>query len=91
MNELSFFPVLTEELIEDCGCRCDKYTFSFVYQDQKHELVQSGKNTIKLTDPLEIWKIEDEGLSIEKKVEISHPHLLLRLSNQVQHFDKNSQ
>lgn len=46
MNELSFFPVLTEELIEDCGCRCDKYTFSFVYQDQKHELVQSGKTQL---------------------------------------------
>lgn len=76
MNELSFFPVLTEELIEDCGCRCGKYTFSFVYQDQKRELAQSGKNTIKLSDPLEIWKIEDEGLSFEKKVEISHPHLL---------------
>lgn len=76
MNKLSFFPVLTEELTEACGCQCSKFEFSFTYQNQEYKLKQNGKNTVKLTDPLEIWKVEDEGLNLKKEVKISYPHLL---------------
>lgn len=76
MNELSFFPVLTEDLVEACGCQCGKYKFSFTYQDQTCELKQTGKSTVKLSEPLDFWKVENEGLILEKEVKIAHPHLL---------------
>lgn len=80
MYDLSFFPVLTEELLEDCGCHTEKYYFSFIYQGQEYELKQSGKNTIRLSLPPEmaeiVWKSEEDGLSIVKKVKFDHPHLL---------------
>ena len=76
MNELTFFPVLTEELLEACDCRCGKYTFSYNDQTQEQELKQTGKNTIKLSEPTDSWKIEQNGLILKKEVKISHPHLL---------------
>lgn len=76
MNKLSFFSVLTEELLEACGCQCSKYDFTFTYQNQEYELKQSGKNTLNLADPMEIWKIEEDGLNIKKEVKIAYPHLL---------------
>ena len=76
MNELSFFPVLTEELIEACGCRCSKYTFSYNDANQEQELKQSGKNTVKLSEPSDSWKVEQDGLILKKEVRIAHPHLL---------------
>lgn len=76
MNELSFFPVLTEELIEACGCQCSKYTFSYNDANQEQELKQSGKNTLKLSEPSDSWKVEQDGLILKKEVRIAHPHLL---------------
>ena len=76
MNDLSFYPMLTDEMIEACGFKCEKYSFTYVYQGQEFELTQSGKNTVKLSDSNEIWKIEEEGLCFEKRVKIEHPHLL---------------
>lgn len=80
MNDLSFFPVLTEELLEACGFSAKKYCFSFVYQGQKYELKQNGRNIVKLTPPPEVaeivWKVEEDGLSVETGVTIDHPHLL---------------
>ena len=34
MNELSFYPMLTDEMIEACGFKCEKYSFTYVYQGQ---------------------------------------------------------
>lgn len=76
MNELSFFPTLTDKLVEDCGYRQSEYSFSYTYQEQDFILEQKGKNVIKITDPLEIWKVEEEGLTIEKEVRIDYPNLL---------------
>lgn len=76
MNELSFFPVLTEELIEACGCQCSKYTFSYKDTNQEQELKQSGKNTVRLSEPSDSWKVEQDGLILKKEVKIAHPHLL---------------
>lgn len=80
MNYLSFFPVLTEELIEACGYQSEKYSFSFKYQSQEYDLKQSGKSTIKLSAPPELaeilWKPEEDGLILKKKIKIEYPHLL---------------
>ena len=76
MKELSFFPVLTEELVEACGCQCGKYIFSYRDKSQEQELKQSGKNTVKLSEPSDSWKVEQAGLILKKEVKIAHPHLL---------------
>lgn len=76
MNELSFYPLLTDELIDACDFQVGKYEFFFTYQDQEHELKQTGKSIVKLSEPLDIWKIQDEGLRLKKKVKITAPHLL---------------
>ena len=77
MNNLYFYPKLTDELKDACGLTTGKYVFSYSFQDNSYGLKQKGSSTIKLTDPLEIWKIESEGISFTKAVSIAYPHLLL--------------
>ena len=76
MLNLSFFPMLTGEMIEASGITVSPYAFSYEYGDAVYELQQHGKKTIKLSDPLEIWKVESDGLSLEKTVRIAYPDLL---------------
>ena len=76
MRNIYFFPKLTEELLESCGCTHGKYVFTYSYQDQEFGLLQKGSSTIRISDPREIWKIETEGLHFEKTIKIAYPHLL---------------
>lgn len=76
MQNIYFYPKLTDELIENCGYSSGKYTFTYSYQGQDFGLLQKGSTTIRISDPREIWKIETEGLNLEKTVKIAYPHLL---------------
>lgn len=76
MNDIFFYPRLTDELLENSGCKCDKYIFTYTYQDNDYGLKQKGGHTIKLTDPLEIWKVSTEGLNINKTITIAYPDFL---------------
>lgn len=76
MQNIYFYPKLTEELLKNCGCDAPKYKFSYSYQDQKFGLMQKGTSTIRISDPREIWKIESEGLAWERTIKIAYPHLL---------------
>ncbi len=76
MNSLFFYPKLTDEIIDSCGLVVGKYIFEYEYQDNTYGLKQKGSSTIKLSDPLEIWKIESEGLSFSKTVSIAYPEVL---------------
>jgi len=76
MEDLLFYPTLTPELLESAGFSADKYVFRYKYQDQYFGLQQKGTSTIKLTDPLDIWKIESEGIFIDRTVRIAYPNLL---------------
>ena len=76
MQDLYFYPKLTPELKEACGYSSDKYSFSYEYQGEYHGLRQKGSSTLKLSDPLEIWKIETEGIRINKNVRIAYPQFL---------------
>ncbi len=77
MESLNFYPKLTAELMDSCGLTVSKYVFSYRFQDNRYGLKQKGTSTIKLTDPLEIWKVEDEGLLFSKTINIAYPRLLL--------------
>ncbi len=76
MENLYFYPTLTSEMIDKCGVISDKYTFTFKYQDEDCELHQKGKTTVRLSDSLDIWEVEKEGITIEKTVRIAYPELL---------------
>ena len=76
MQDLYFYPKLTPELKEACGYSSDKYIFSYEYQGEYHGLRQKVSSTLKLSDPLEILKIETEGIRINKNVRIAYPQFL---------------
>lgn len=76
MQNIYFYPKLTEEMLENCGCSVTKYVFTYSYQGQDFGLMQKGSSTIRISDPREIWKIETEGINLEKTVRIAYPHLL---------------
>lgn len=76
MQNIYFYPKLTDELIESSGCTALKYVFTYNYQDQNFGLLQKGASTIRISDPREIWKIESEGLLLERTVKIAYPNLL---------------
>lgn len=76
MDNLSFYPKLTEDLAEACGLKVGKYEFAYLVQDEYFGLKQKGTATIKLTDPLDNWDIKDEGVSFSKSVSIAYPRLL---------------
>lgn len=77
MNNLYFYPRLTDELKDECGLTTGKYEFSYSYQGNNYILEQKGSSFIKLMDPNEIWKIESEGITFTKTVSIAYPHLLV--------------
>lgn len=76
MDSLSFYPTLTEELLDKCGCVCDKYDFSYLIEGSYRSLRPRGKNTVKLEDSLESWKIENDGLRICRQITIESPSYL---------------
>lgn len=76
MQNIYFYPKLTDKLLENCGCSVTKYVFTYSYQGQDFGLLQKGNSTIRISDPREIWKIETEGLNFEKTVRIAYPNLL---------------
>lgn len=76
MEDLLFYPTLTPELLEIAGLSVSKYVFRYLYQDNYYGLQQKGINTIKLSDPLEIWTVESEGLSLSRTIRIAYPELL---------------
>ncbi len=76
MENLFFFPTLTEKMLEDAGCYFSKYEFSYLIEGSYHALRAKGRNTVRLEDSLESWKIEGDGLRIVRKVTLEYPNML---------------
>lgn len=76
MDNILFYPTLTPDMLESSGVSVEKYRFSYAYQDKYYGLQQKGTATLKLTDPIDIWNVESEGLIIDKVVKIAYPDLL---------------
>lgn len=76
MDNFRFYPTLTDDMTEKSGCSVEKYSFSYTSGEWEYELNQKGRSTIKLIDPSEIWKIENDGLRLEKKISIAYPNFL---------------
>ena len=76
MEKISLYPTLTPDMLQNSGYVSDDYIYTYCYQGQYYDLQKKGTATVKLTDPLDVWKIEDEGLKVDKTVYIAYPHLL---------------
>lgn len=73
MENLFFYPTIDEKMLEEAGCDCSKYEFSYFLEGTYHPLKVKGKNTIKLEDKLESWKIKEDGLRIIRQITIGYP------------------
>lgn len=76
MENMLFYPTLTPEMSEASGLNVDKYRFTYMYQGKTFGLQQRGSATIKLSDPLDLWEVESEGVIFEKTIRIAYPNLL---------------
>lgn len=76
MENILFYPTLTEEMLDAAGLIDGDYFFSYEYQAKIYGLQHKGTSTIKLSDPLDIWNIESEGLIIDKTIKFAYPNLL---------------
>ncbi len=79
MENLRFYPYLSKDLLDKAGCSTGEYEFSYCNNNGlKISLERDGRNSsnFKLKDLLEIWKLDEDGVTIEKKVSIAYPNLL---------------
>lgn len=78
MDSMKFYPFLTDELIEKCGCETEEYQFLYYLNELESPLrrEKKGSKIIKLTDPLDIWRLSQDGITIKKKVSIAYPDFL---------------
>lgn len=76
MENLYFYPTLTEELRERAGFTISSFGFSYFYDDEYRDLRQKGKHTVKLEDSWESWKIEIDGLHLKREITIEYPEVL---------------
>lgn len=76
MDNLFFYPTLTEELKEQAGIVISPYSFSYYFDNEYRPLQSKGKNTIRLDDSWESWKIESDGLYLRREIVIEYPEVL---------------
>lgn len=76
MENLKFYPCLTEEMLDNCGCVSEKYRFCYYANDIETPLQAKGSSVLKLSDPADMWKLKEDGITFKKKVSIAYPNLL---------------
>lgn len=76
MENLYFFPKVTSDMLSAAGCIDYGFTYQYEIEGDLKVLKPKGKGLTKLIDPLEVWKVEDDGLKISKKIIIQNPLIL---------------
>ena len=76
MENLKFYPTLTKEILDSSGTKVDKYVFSYFSGENEFGLNQKGSATIKLSDPLELWDVERDGITFKKRISFAYPDQL---------------
>lgn len=79
MADLRFYPYLTDELKDICGCNANKYRFVYYVNGIESGLMQKGTNVIKLSDPTGDWDLKLDGITLKRTVSIAYPDLLYGL------------
>lgn len=78
MDNLKFYPYLTDDLMEKSGCMIEKFQFFYYPNDMEAPLrgEKKGAGVIKITDPLDMWSLAQDGITFKKKVSIAYPDFL---------------
>ena len=78
MDNLKFYPYLTADLMEKSGCMIEKFQFFYYPNDMEAPLrgEKKGARVIKITDPLDMWSLAQDGITFKKKVSIAYPDFL---------------
>jgi len=76
LDNLFFFPTITQQLLRDAGCVCEDYRYGYFIEGAYHSLIPKGKRAVRLEDALDAWKIEIDGLRIHRRIIIEYPKLL---------------
>lgn len=76
MENLFFFQKATSNLLELAGCNCEEYEFSFIRNGTSQVLHQSGVDVTRLSDSSETWKVENDGITLNRDVVINYPYFL---------------
>lgn len=76
MENLFFYPTLTDQLMETVGCTASRYGFSYLFDGEYRDLKARGKTTIKLDDLWESWKVEYDGLHLKREIVFEYPEAL---------------
>ena len=76
MDNLKFYPCLTPELLDKAGCVSEKYQFFYYPNDTESPLSAKGSSVVKLSDPLDMWKLKEDGITVKKKVSVAYPEFL---------------
>ena len=76
MEPLRFFSYLSDEIIEKSGMVADKYRFSYTVNGVETQLQQKGTSIVKLSDPSDIWKLSEDGLTVKMGLSIAYPAFL---------------
>ena len=76
MSSITFFPTLDEEMADGAGINAEPYELSYLLDGERRPLTQKGKRNVVLIDPLEFWKIDTEGLRVDRRIIIEYPQVL---------------
>lgn len=76
MNNLFFFPKATSSKLEEAGVICAPYRFTYKSDGQEYGLTATKKHPAKLEEVSETWKIENDGLCINRSVRVEFPEVL---------------
>ncbi len=71
-----FYPTITDSLMEEAGFTAAEYIFSYSLDGTEKKLISKGKSTIKLEDPFEAWKLENDGVRLKRKISFEFPEEL---------------
>ncbi len=76
MDNLKFYPCLTPDLLDKAGCVSEKYQFFYYPNGTESPLSAKGSSVVKLSDPLDMWKLKEDGITVKKKVSVAYPEFL---------------
>ena len=76
MENLRFYPTLTDEMLDRAGLKQEKFIFTYFSGEDEFGLKQKGSSTVKISDPLELWNIERDGITLKKKISFAYPDQL---------------
>lgn len=76
MENIYFYSTLNDELLDQAGYKSNPYYFAYAFDGGYKKLIPSGKNNIKLEDPMESWKVENDGIYLKKEILFEYPEVL---------------